>query len=239
MKLNPNLLETIEKTAEIQGEIDIHLKKEAKKYLKAELDELRELDQPILFEVFGMLYEKAKGDKKNLSQKNLEDIQKLIEKPEGTKSINLPGGIKAVRAYHKLDFNQKKEDNILSKKTETKLRLGKNSFENWVFQAEICDLLIKSEDKETLTVDSLLFEDGLSVRHWQEGDRIEKEGIKGRKSLQDLFTDAKIERDKRKKWPVVVNNRNEIIWIPGLSYSRQIEPKTTELIKVTAKKGNE
>ena len=53
------------------------------------------------------------------------------------------------------------------------------------------------------------------VRQWQPGDRIRLSY--GSKKLQDLFVDAKIERAARQIWPVVVNARNEVVWVPQLT----------------------
>ena len=50
----------------------------------------------------------------------------------------------------------------------------------------------------------------LEVRAWRPGDRIR------RRSLQDLFTDGKIPRERRGQLPVVVS-AGEIAWVPGVA----------------------
>jgi tRNA(Ile)-lysidine synthase len=70
-------------------------------------------------------------------------------------------------------------------------------------------------------VSILVPELNLKVRKWVEGDRIAPVGMSGRKKLQDLFVDAKIEREERTSWPVVVDLvRDEIVWVPRLALSR-------------------
>ena len=56
----------------------------------------------------------------------------------------------------------------------------------------------------------------LEVRAWRAGDSMRPLGLRGSKSLQDLFTDAKVPRDSRRRLPVVVSG-GEIAWVPGVA----------------------
>jgi tRNA(Ile)-lysidine synthase len=55
----------------------------------------------------------------------------------------------------------------------------------------------------------------LTVRNRRQGDRFRPLGLKGHKSLQDLFVDAKIDRDARATTPVVVDSAGQIVWVAG------------------------
>jgi tRNA(Ile)-lysidine synthase len=57
----------------------------------------------------------------------------------------------------------------------------------------------------------------LMVRSRRPGDVFRPLGFHGRKKLQDLFVDAKVQRDKRATIPVVVDAAGRIIWVAGLS----------------------
>jgi len=54
------------------------------------------------------------------------------------------------------------------------------------------------------------------VRPWQPGDKYRPLGAPGRKKLQDLFTDKKIPLKERHRLPVVCNEGDEPLWVPGL-----------------------
>lgn len=54
----------------------------------------------------------------------------------------------------------------------------------------------------------------IEVRTYLPGDRMEPLGVDGSRKLQDIFTDAKVPRERRKSIPVVLC-RGEIIWLPG------------------------
>jgi tRNA(Ile)-lysidine synthase len=65
----------------------------------------------------------------------------------------------------------------------------------------------------------------LEVRAWRPGDRMRPLGLGGSRSLQDLFTDRKLPRRRRGRWPVV-SCGGEIAWVPGVA--------TGERFRVTA-----
>jgi tRNA(Ile)-lysidine synthase len=54
----------------------------------------------------------------------------------------------------------------------------------------------------------------LSVRGWQNGDRIRPLGMKGSKKLQDVFTEAGVEAARRHSIPLILAGE-EIVWVPG------------------------
>ena len=59
----------------------------------------------------------------------------------------------------------------------------------------------------------------LSVRNRRPGDSFRPLGLQGRKKLQDLFVDNKIERSEREITPVVVDAAGRIVWVAGQALS--------------------
>jgi tRNA(Ile)-lysidine synthase len=68
-------------------------------------------------------------------------------------------------------------------------------------------------------------EPGLSVRAWRDGDRMRPLGLGGSRSLQDLFTDRKVPRARRRGWPVVVCGE-EIAWVPAVATGERFRVTT-------------
>ncbi len=67
----------------------------------------------------------------------------------------------------------------------------------------------------------------IKVRRVLPGDRIDPVGTRGTKKLQDLFVDAKIDRDRRAAWPVVAQaSDNQVVWVPRLAISRSLSLKS-------------
>ena len=56
----------------------------------------------------------------------------------------------------------------------------------------------------------------LTVRAWQDGDRIRPAGLGGTKTLADLFTDRKVPRELRRTLPVVVSG-DDVVWVAGVA----------------------
>jgi tRNA(Ile)-lysidine synthase len=57
----------------------------------------------------------------------------------------------------------------------------------------------------------------LSVRNRRNGDWFRPPGLNGRKKLQDFFVDRKVPRERRDAVPLVVDERDRIVWVAGHS----------------------
>jgi tRNA(Ile)-lysidine synthase len=66
------------------------------------------------------------------------------------------------------------------------------------------------------------------LRHWRAGDRFQPIGLKSAVKLQDLFTNAKISRERRRDLIVAEAAGGEIFWVEGLRISEnfKITPQT-------------
>ena len=53
------------------------------------------------------------------------------------------------------------------------------------------------------------------MRNRRAGDSFRPLGLGGRKKLQDLFVDAKIDRFERQITPVIVDSAGCIVWVAG------------------------
>ncbi|MED1561725.1 hypothetical protein AJ85_09985 [Alkalihalobacillus alcalophilus ATCC 27647 = CGMCC 1.3604] len=58
------------------------------------------------------------------------------------------------------------------------------------------------------------------IRTRRPGDWIEAKGMTGTKKLNRLFIDRKISQSLRDRWPIVLDARGQIIWVPLLMKSR-------------------
>ncbi len=59
--------------------------------------------------------------------------------------------------------------------------------------------------------------------HWRPGDRFQPIGLKSSAKLQDLFTNAKILRDRRRDLLVATTAGGEIFWVEGLRISENFK----------------
>lgn len=89
---------------------------------------------------------------------------------------------------------------------------------------------------QALYVDSTITEGNpmFLMRHWQVGDRMRPFGLKGSKLLSDIFSNAKMSVEAKKRVMVVIRN-SEIIWIPGVRCSAHfpVTDLTKTVLEVT------
>ena len=68
----------------------------------------------------------------------------------------------------------------------------------------------------------------ITLRHWRPGDRFQPIGMKSSVKLQDLFTNQKIPRARRRELMVAAAENGEIFWVEGLRISEnfKLTPQT-------------
>jgi tRNA(Ile)-lysidine synthase len=79
---------------------------------------------------------------------------------------------------------------------------------------------VKPAGPDLATLDAGALEGRIEVRTWRDGDRLRPLGMKGTKSLQDLFTDRGVPRSLRGRVPVVTVD-GEIAWVAGVAVSEE------------------
>lgn len=73
----------------------------------------------------------------------------------------------------------------------------------------------------------------LTIRPWQQGDKIKPLGMKGHKKVSDILIDKKVSLPEKEKVWVVISS-NEIIWVSGLVVSEdfKINSQTKGVLKI-------
>lgn len=126
----------------------------------------------------------------------------------GTAELALPGGFRAVSEYGRvrIDRGAPPEPRPVRLVVPGRVAFGAGE--------------VVAERGEFPVGDGTLAARGLApeleVRSWREGDVMRPLGLGGTKSLQDLFTDRKVPRERRRQLPVVVSG-GEIAWVPGVA----------------------
>jgi tRNA(Ile)-lysidine synthase len=135
----------------------------------------------------------------------------------GTKSLDLPGGLRAIVEYGTVRFSRAREE---EPPEPVVLHIpGSVIFGRWRLEARPGDVgdVVLSGVGEAVT-----------VRAWRDGDRMRPAGLGGTKSLQDVFTDRKVPRELRRSLPVIEAD-GEIAWVAGVAVGERFKaaPGTT------------
>ena len=163
-----------------------------------------------------------------------EKFTDLIESKKGTVS-EFTDGYKAVRERNSIVIFKEADSEISS----LSLSLGET--------IEIEDLKIGLEevdsyDKKAGKDNSIEFfslddtDEDFIVRRWEEGDYFYPLGQKGKKNVSEFLVDAK-KRAIEKKKQLVVENRNNIVWVIGLRLDNRfrIKDETKRIGKIWMK----
>jgi tRNA(Ile)-lysidine synthase len=145
----------------------------------------------------------------------------------GTAELDLPGDLRAVSEYGRLRIVRGDAAAIpAAVSLPVPGRVGYGAGEL------VCELGARLPIEDgTLAAGALAAT--LEVRPWRHGDRMRPLGLGGSKSLQDLFTDRKVPRERRSQLPVVVSD-GEIAWVPGVATGERfrVEPDTAARVRL-------
>ena len=148
-----------------------------------------------------------------IKDKHIEDVIMLSNNPKPNIKINLPKKYIARKAYDKIYIEKEK-----SKNNEYKIK-----FENII---KINNIVIKKVDicdtdgNDVCRLNSNNINFPLYLRNRKNGDSISLLGTDGHKKLKDIFIEEKISKEIRDSYPLLVDNSDNILWIPGIKKSK-------------------
>lgn len=160
---------------------------------------------------------------KDLSYIHEEQFFALLTNEQANVRIDFPGQLKVEKAYQKLyvHFPLQTSQNpvfheTLSVPGKIWLPDGSVIYAEWTNDATETEYTyICGGDQITLP---------FHVRTRRDGDRMRWRGLQGRKKVKDILMDAKIPLNDRDKWPIVTDNKGEILWLVGLKKGLPTHP---------------
>ncbi len=169
--------------------------------------DLRALGPALARLVLRRLAEEVSGGQRALGRGEAEAILALGDRG-GTHAINLGGGLRAVAEYGSLRIVR---GGPPPAPEPVALPVpGRARFGNWEVEA-------LAGGGGEVDVDRAALGGAITVRAWQEGDRMRPAGLGGSKTLADVFTDRKIPRELRHTLPVFEAAGGEIVWVAGVA----------------------
>ena len=68
----------------------------------------------------------------------------------------------------------------------------------------------------------------LIVRTRKIGDKMYVKGLNGSKKIKDIFIDKKLSLHNRDSWPIVLDSKGNVVWIPGIKKSKFDKKKSED-----------
>lgn len=256
-EINPAVKKAVSRTAEILRDEDDYLNREIKEIKdKIIIEEscgrymlsiplLAEMHTAIRKRIIRWLIFDLKDAPRNLYYEHVEAVENLLIEGSTGNKLDLADNIKVKRVYDKLIikkgmFNNVDIDFQFKFPVPGKIKLPDDN----ILSAEI---IAAGDDKQwqpLLDKKEMCFCDArniklpLAVRTRKDGDRFYPLGMRGQKKIKDFFIDEKIPVEVRNRIPIIVDNKDRIIWITGLRMDNRfkIKDETEKIIKLYYKK---
>lgn len=149
-----------------------------------------------------------------IKDKHIIDILNLINNPKPNLSINLPLNNIAIKTYNYLHIDQNNNTNKNNYKIELK---DINTIDNIIIKR------IENTSKDgndICRLNSTHLNLPLYIRNKKDGDYIETKGLNGKKKIKEIFIEKKIPKNIRDNYPILVDSKDNIIWLPNLKKSK-------------------
>ena len=148
-----------------------------------------------------------------VNDKHINLVLNLIYSNRANSFVNLPNEVVANKSYNMLELKRETLE-ITSYEIE---------FNNYVLLPDnhIIERVTDNDDNSNnvCRLNSSDITLPLIIRTRKIGDRMMIKGLDGSKKVKDIFIDKKIKMDKRDSWPIVVDSKGKIVWIPGIKKS--------------------
>lgn len=210
------------KFSETLEEYDEFINKEIKKYInkvykdhKIDINCYNELDilikKKIIYYILEDIY---KEDLMTINDRHVKLIMDLLNSKRANARVCLPHNVEVYKSYNEVFFSKEIKEIINYEIELIKFANLPNGH-----RLEVVDE-IESNNNNVCRIDSSEVVFPLYVRTRKLGDKMFLKKIEGYKKVKDIFIDCKVPVNERDKWPIVVDSKDKIIWIPGIKKSK-------------------
>jgi len=180
------------------------------------IEELNKLDNFLkkntLYHVLNIIYN---NESNIITEKHINDILKLIDSKKPNITLDLPMNKLLIKEYNKI-YIKKKNKMIIN--NEYKILFNNN--------ITIDNIEINKIDREDTDgndicrLNSKEIELPLYFRNRKDGDYIILKGSNNKKKIKDIFIEKKLPQNIRNNYPLLVDNKDNILWIPNIKKSK-------------------
>ncbi len=169
------------------------------------------LQKNILYKILTTYYQNTPNI---IKEKNINDLINIINNQTPNLTINLPKNTIARKVYNKLYL----ETTPTTTPTTYKIPLKETTQINSSIIKKINDC--EEDGNNICRLNSQKITLPLYIRNKKPGDTIEVKGLNGHKKISNIFIEKKIPVSLRETYPILVDAKDQIIWIPNLKKSK-------------------
>ncbi len=246
-KYNPNLTETLARTASVLSDDDECLDnlargvmpgiiiKKRKTALVLDRVKLTKLHKAIAARVFLSAYE-ILNKRSHAYNVHIRSFLNIVTGKSASSSISLPDGLRVIREYDRVIISTQLPKEIKPfDKTVNVPGITKLRGTGYELKATILDKPpgTFSDDGKIAYFDYTAIKGPISVRTMKPGDRMTPFGMKGSKKLKEILIEKKIPRLQRAEVPLLYSGKN-ILWAVCVRQSElfKVERNTKKILKI-------
>jgi tRNA(Ile)-lysidine synthase len=179
------------------------------------------------------LYEGARGDRRELSARHVEQVIRLATESTSGRRAELPGGIVVERNFDTLFFLRSEAARDLTPTGETSE--SRNAYQYVMslpgqgattvsvpelgrrFSLKVIDWPVNARETKSAgeTLDAALLRTPLILRNWRPGDAYRPRGRRQLRKLKQMFLAGRVPSRERASWPVLESD-GKVIWARGM-----------------------
>ncbi len=149
-----------------------------------------------------------------VGDKHIDLILDLIYSKRANSFVNLPNDVIANKCYNMLEL----------KRDVLEITNYEIEFDEYATlpNGHVIERVLDTSDNSNsiCRLDSSEIVLPLIVRTRRLGDKMAVKGMDGTKKIKDIFIDSKINLTDRDSWPIVVDSKGTVVWIPGVKKSK-------------------
>ncbi|MDI6889943.1 MAG: tRNA lysidine(34) synthetase TilS [Thermodesulfovibrionales bacterium] len=251
-EVNPNIIETLSRTAAILREEERYfgiivtktlmrlISRKSDSRIELFLAPLEAMEKVILRRTLRRAIDETRG-LRGINFIHIEDIIELIKSGKTGDRLYLPDGIRAIKEYSTLILTSeppvKLDTYILEVPGEITLKEAGLSIKASIIEPSEVSQTVEGLQRTLAFFDAEKLTFPLTVRSRKSGDFFYPLGFGKKKKLQDFFVDEKVPRDERDRIPLIVSGE-DIIWVMGYRGDERfkVTDETKKVLRLEARK---
>lgn len=154
-----------------------------------------------------------------IKEKTVQNMINIINSKNPNLLLNLPKQLQVEKSYNTLTIKKQRPKAT----TNYKITLKKQNKINNKIIIQIKNTTENGNNICRLNQKELSLP--LYIRNYQKGDSIILKGLNKHKKISDIFIEKKIPKQQRDSYPILVDQNDQIIWVPNLKKSKFIKQK--------------
>ena len=152
----------------------------------------------------------------DVSDEQMNNLMKLYN--QSNKTIDLNNNYMGVNSYGKIYIKEKENKFINEIVLDKDIKL-----EDYIFYYNSHD---GDNSNSCIYLNTSEITLPLKIRGVLPGDKMKIKNLNGSKKISDIFIDSKVPKDKRSTYPILVDSKNTVLWVPNLKKSQFSKDKS-------------